>query len=247
MKKMIKRGICLLLVLLLCFGISGCKELDRARAHHATLQEDGSLLLDGKTYLPLPYCPEFTPPMGMYPESVVVTEADVPVLLKDFFLDTVLMKSEDGRILGENGDYYCLEEDFESIVTRIVEGFHATNMRYTYYVYKEGDWDYASYVLTEEQKNTVRRVLASVEPRKSEENLSDYYITLDEASEDGWFSRFFCGIGKVGGRYMLFCDEDDMFKENMFVIYDVPSELNGIFSDIMADYIKAENEYVMVT
>lgn len=244
MKRTVKRLLCLLLVLLLCVSASGCKELDRARTYHAILNADGSLSLNGQTYLALPYCEEFTPPMGIQIERVVVTESDVPVLVKDFFFETVMNRSEDGRFLEENGAYYCLKEDYESISSRIEEGFQPTDMRYAYSVYKEGDWIRMSYTLTEEQKNTVLRVLATVEPRKSAENNAEHYVQLEETGKDGWFGRFFCGLGKVGGQYMLYTGDT---VEPMFVIYDVPTELNGIFREIMADYLRAENSYVMVT
>lgn len=244
MKRTVKCVLCLLLVLLLCVSASGCKELDRARTYHAILNQDGSLSLDGQTYLALPHCEEFTPPMGTNIERVVVTESDVPVLVKDFFFETVMNRSEDGRFLEENGAYYCLEDDYESISSRIEEGFQPTDMRYAYSVYKDGDWFRMSYTLTEEQKAAVLHVLETVEPRKSEENNAEHRVQLEESSKDGWFGRFFCGLGKVGEQYMLYTG--DSF-ETVFLLYDVPTEQNGVFGEIMADYLCAENRYVMVT
>lgn len=234
MKKMIKRGICLLLVLLLCFGISGCKELDRARAHHATLQEDGSLLLDGKTYLALPYCPEFTPPMGRNAEVVTLTEADVPVLLKDFFYETMLMISEDKHIIGGEGTYFCLEEDHEELLQRIEAGYSLIDIRYTYYEYSDEEETYVpvNYVLSEVQKNAVRHVLSSVEPRETDGFYADYAVTLYEIDADGWFSRHLGELFMHNGQYALGFQSNGTQR-----IYDVPAELNDIFADIMDAYI----------
>ncbi len=234
MKTIVKRGICLLLVLLLCVGMSGCKELDRARAHHAIRQEDGSLLLDGKIYLPLPYCPEFTPPMGYDAEVVTLTETDVPVLLKDYFYETMLLISEDKRIIGEQGTYYCLEEDYEQLSQRIEEGFTLIDMRYTYYAYDAQTDKYfpVNYVLTEVQKNTVRHVLTSVEPRVVDGINCDFSIELYSTSEDGWFTRPLCDVCTYNGQYAL-----AFWSNDTVTLFDVPTELNDIFADIMNSYI----------
>ncbi len=235
MKKTIKRALCLLLVLVLCLSVSGCKELDRARAHHAILQEDGSLLLDGKTYLALPYCPEFTPPMGQYAEVVTLTGADVPVLLKDFFYDTMLMISEDKRIIGEDGTYFCLEEDYEELSQRIEAGFALIDMRYTYYEYDDEEENFVpvNYVLSELQKNTVRHVAASVEPRVVDSIHYDYGIELYSVSEDGWFSKVLCDVCTYNGQYALV-----FWSESAVTVFDVPTELNPVFEEILRDYIQ---------
>lgn len=235
MKRVIKRAVCLLLVLVLCVSVSGCKELDRARAHHATIQEDGSLLLDGKTYLALPYCPEFTPPMGRNAEVVTLTEADVPVLLKDFFYDTMLMISEDKHIIGGEGTYFCLEEDHEELLQRIEAGYSLIDIRYTYYEYSDEEETYVpvNYVLSEVQKNAVRHVAASVEPRVVDSIHYDYGIELYSVSEDGWFSKALCDVCTYNGQYALV-----FWSDSMVTIFDVPTELSPVFEEILHDYIQ---------
>lgn len=234
MKKTVKRIVALLLVTVLCLGFTGCKELDRARAHHAFLQEDGSLLLDGVTYVPLPYCEELTPPMGENVEVVTVTKPDVPVLLKNAFAEGYFLINEERTLLGDAGVYYCLEEEAAQLTARIMEGFTPEVIAYTYPTVRDKHWIEATYTLTEVQKNAVRHVLASVSPREAEYLSADMAVILWERSADGWFGRELCELYAYNGLYSLVVWD----KEGMQSVYDVPHEMNDVFAGILSAYRK---------
>jgi hypothetical protein len=73
-----KRWIALLLALLLCTSLCGCRELEDMRATHAVWQEDGTILWDGVVYRELQNVPEEY--QHYVNGTIFVTETDVPVL-----------------------------------------------------------------------------------------------------------------------------------------------------------------------
>jgi len=243
-KMQVKRVLCLLIAAMLCFSLTGCKELDYARAHHAVMQDDGTLLLNGEVYVPLPYSEDFNPPMG-WTESVDVTAPDVPVLLSDLFAELHFYISEggilkDGHLLGEGDTYYCLEKDYAALAARIEAGAQMDGMRYFYSHWdpEKEQWSDRTFHLTEEQKNALRHVLASVEPLKTDHADGEYGITLEECSEDGLFSRHLGELYRYNGRYALVdWDGDSCF------IYEAPIELNPTFEAIMKPYIDSEQAF----
>ena len=244
MKMHVKRILCLAVAVMLCFSLAGCKELDYARAHHAVMRDDGTILLNGEVYVPLPYAEDFNPPMD-WSETIAVTEPGIPVLLKDMFCTLYFNISEDGiikdgHLIGEYGTYYCLEKDYAALAARIEAGAQMSGMLYHYSHWdpKKEEWSDRTYHLTEEQKNAVRHVLASVEPLETDYVDGEYGVTLEVCSEDGLFSRSLGELYRYNGRYaMVDWDEDGC------LIYEAPVELNSTFAAIMKPYIDSEEAF----
>ena len=239
MKKHMKRGLCLLLVVLLCFSLTGCLALDDMRKYHATLQKDGTLLLDGQIYVPLPYCEEFTPPMGAG-SYVYVTEPDVPVLLADTFAITYYTISETAvvgknRIVGDAGRYYCVKEDYDALDALIQDGADLSKMQYYYGKFdeKEGLYTEETVFLSEEQVNAVKRVLATVEPFDATDMYYEEVVSLNWCSEDGLFSKFAFDLCKYNGHYALV-----QWEKDTPIFCEAPAEYNAIFAEIMRPYLE---------
>ncbi len=231
-----KRILCLLIAVLLCGSLVGCKELDDARAHHAIMQEDGTVLLNGKTYVPLPYHEDFNPLMD-WVDLVAVTEPDVPVLLKDMFAslhfyssDTSVLK--DSHILGYNDTYYCLEEDAAELIARMEAGVQLSSIRYLYSHWdpEEEIWSEKVMRLTEEQVNAVKRVKATVSPFPVGEPEGVCAVSLEWCSEDGLFSRVCSELYEREDGYALV----DWQENGDILLYKVPAEYKAIFDSILA-------------
>lgn len=246
MKMRIKRTVCLLIAVVLCFSLAGCKELDRARALHGILQEDGTILLNGDVYVPLPQSEDFNPPMD-YNEMVSITEPDVPVLLKNAFSDLLFFYSEegiikDGHLLGEYGVYYCLEKDYAALAARIEAGGQLSGMRYLY-AYWDPQTDEVSdkaFYLTEEQVNTVKQVLTTVQPQEVDGIDGEYTVQLEWCSADGLFSRNLGELYRYNSHWGIANWEEN--KSGM-TLYEVPAEYNSIFDNIVAAYDANEEAY----
>lgn len=246
MKTRVKRILCLAVAVMLCFSLAGCKELDDARAHHAILQDDGTFLLNGEKYVPLPYSEDFNPPMD-WSETIAVTEPDVPVLLKDIFYTLYFNVSKDGiikdsHILGDSGTYYCLEKDYAALAARIEAGGQLTGMRYMYSNWDnvKEEWTEKTVYLTEEQVNTVKRVMATVEPVVVDYPDGEYLVSLEWCSEDGLFSRDFGEIYRYNGRYALVNWKEESGE---CTLYEASAEYNAIFDSIVAPYDASEEAF----
>ena len=87
MKKFIRTAILVFALTVFCFSLSGCHALDTARNAQAFLNDDGTILYDGKIYKPLPAGSEYAELTHSLISSYIknntiyITEKDVPVLL----------------------------------------------------------------------------------------------------------------------------------------------------------------------
>lgn len=246
MNMRVKRILCLAVAVLLCFSLAGCKELDNARAHHAIMRDDGTILLNGDVYVPLPYSDDFNPPMD-WSESITVTNPDVPVLLSDFFSLFYFNVSEEGvlkdtHIIGDSGTYYCLEKDAAELTARIEVGAQMDGMRYAYahYDMQTDEWSEKTHYLTEEQINTVKRVVATVEPVVVDYPDGEYLVSLEWCSEDGLFTRDFGDLYRYNGRYALVNWNEESGECQL---YEASAEYNTIFDAIVAPYEESEKSF----
>lgn len=108
--KHLKRISALLLVLALTFALCGCAKLDEMRAAHGIFQEDGSVSMNGKTYLPI--ASEVMQDYFYTGESkgCYLSAPDVPVLLSRFFGTYACVM---GDVIECQGGYYVDERQFE--------------------------------------------------------------------------------------------------------------------------------------
>ena len=109
---------------MLCVTFTACNPVPEMRAYHATWNEDSSISYNGKTYVKLPRCDNFSPLYGPPYPSVWVTDADVPVLLSES-MGTPFYLSVNGDFLLQRGDdsnIYCVSELYDATVKRIEDG-----------------------------------------------------------------------------------------------------------------------------
>jgi hypothetical protein len=252
MKKYLKRGLVLLLVLVQLFCLCGCDALDEMRENQVSANEDGSITWKGTVYKALPYC-EYLWVDTEY-EAVYVTEPDVPVLLSPMFADKELYISTQGNFLVDERDdwadwvYYCPEDQYDELCARFDAPFAADKVCYAYDVYDD-DYEYrtAYYTLTEQQVATVARVLQEVEPTTMQVQWLPYYeysMWLMECSEDMLLRRDTMELAVNEGSYCIF-----VYTDTEVLVYTVPDTLTSDFAQIAATYIDAyeamwgEDEY----
>lgn len=227
--KRIEKVIALLLVLLMCFSLCSCKELDDRRSHHVLVQEDGSLLWKGQVYFLLPRFEELRNFMldNDYDSMLYITKPDVPVLLNRSFYKSIAYSLGDGLLLREYddfGSYYCREDRYDELVSVIQEDAPMTKYYYSYF---EGG-ERKNYFLTEKQMDAIRAVLDEYDTVSPEWISTQYAITIYACDEKEWFNQFFLNIEYSDEGYYLIFSEGD-FDEYV----RVPEAYNSVFAEIV--------------
>lgn len=237
-----KKLLTLSLAIVLCLSLCGCVDLEGARASHAVWQEDGSILWNGAVYREL----ENTSSMEELDFSysyitVYVTQPDVPVLLSDVFGDAYDVCA-DGTILnyydyrtGENG-WYCREDVYDEMVATLQNGVKLNT--YCYYYWDSNKQMSVPYYLTEEQANTMHRILATVDPVFDNElyyesMIDELYLYVGDSAH----------LFEQEAEKRLYITESCYCIESFDCIYVVPVEYNQIFAEIWKAY--NESMYVM--
>lgn len=247
MKRLLALSVALILV---CFSATGCNAIDEMRAHHGYYTETGSIIL-GKTEYRLLPANEYFSPIRDNGDEIYVTDKDVPVLLStmlgvgfDSYNDGLILSS---GIYGEDRNY-CRADKYEEIAAQMAGEFSPTGYCYTYSAFdtKTETYEERAYLLTEEQKNAVRRVLATVEGVERAENAyytNDHRVSLEVCTDNMLLRDWRYDIEVNNGTYYLI--ENDLFAANG-IEYKVPAEYNTFFKGIMSakvDAEKAEQEY----
>ena len=236
--KKFKRWIALLVAVLMCASLCGCQMLDNMRANHAVWQEDGTILWNGATYRKLENKGSLAAlQVSRDYSTLYVTEPDVPVLLSEGFGECFDICA-DGRLLesynyeGENGyAVYCREDIYEETSAYLRGGITVDTYFYSYYDFDTADG--ATYFLTEEQKDTLHRILSTVIPVSLEEYDEDWLDSVTLSGCDA--NRLFCqdcvmwiAVTKSG----YYIEKDDY-------MYAVPIGDNQTIEDILKPYIGA--------
>lgn len=253
MKKYLKRGLVLLLVLVQLFCLCGCRMLDEMRENQVSANEDGSITWKGTVYKALPYSEYLH--VETDHEAVYVTMPDVPVLLSAMFAEKMLYISTQGDFLVDEQEdwadwvYYCPEDQYEDLRQRIAAPFVADKICYGYDTYDENyNYHMEYYTLTEQQVTAVDRVLQETQPNVIDAQWLPYYeygMWLMECSEDMLLCRDYLQIAVNEGNYCVF-----VYRDAEVLIYTVPDTLVSDFAQITATYIDAyesfwsEEEYI---
>lgn len=231
-----KRWLVLALATVLCLSLCGCDELETMRSEHGVWQEDGSILWNGAVYRKL----ENTLSMGEFDftysyVTIYVTEPDVPVLLSTMFgeamdvsADGTILEHYDYRLVEERTTWYCREDVYDEMVKKLENGVTLNTYCYYYWDFDRGK--NVPYYLTEEQANTMHRILATVDPVLSadfDEPIEDelyLYVTDENRMFEQGTDKWLC---ITQSRYCI-----ESFDE----IYVVPMEYNAIFDEIWKAY-----------
>ena len=231
-----KRWLVLALATVLCLSLCGCDELEIMRANHAVWQEDGSVLWNGAVYRKLENTTAMEELGITYSYvSIYVTEPDVPVLLSqmlgddmDVCADGTMLEYYNYRLAEGKTTWYCREDVYDDMVKKLENGVTLTTYFYYY-------WDYdkeesVRYYLTEEQANTIHRILTTVVPVPSED--------FDEPMEDG-LDLHICDdshrFEQVTDKWLC-KTQSGYYIESFDEIYVVPMEYHNVFEDIWKAY-----------
>ncbi len=241
MKRLLALSVALILV---CFSATGCNAINEMRARHGYYTETGSIMLGETEYRLLPNN-EYFSPIRDNDDEIYVTDKDVPVLLSamlgvgfDSYNDGLILSS---GIYGEDRNY-CRADKYEEIAAQMAGEFNPTGYCYTYsaFVTKTETYEERAYLLTEEQKNAVRRILATVEGVERAENAEytyDHRISLEVCTDNMLLRDWRYDIEVNNGTYYLI--ENDLYAANG-IEYKLPSEYNTFFEEIMAAKVDAE-------
>lgn len=245
--KNVKRIVALVWVLALCLPLVGCRELEEMRAQQAFWNADGSISWQGDTYMKLPTSGDsymyFNPPIDT---TVYVTQPDVPVLLSSDY--GVWLSSSEDRVFLSNdyrdGEryYYCRTDKFDEMVARLEKGFVYDTYTYLYWVYDEktGEYDYAYYMLSEEQRDAVDRTINTIEPTviPNDDSLAlefAYSVYLEKCSNDMLFAdSTTIELCVDDGTYYVLDNYDEKLMLYKVAEADVP-----VFKAIMATYMQS--------
>ncbi|MBQ3183897.1 MAG: hypothetical protein IJB57_09545 [Clostridia bacterium] len=246
MKRLLKTITIILSLILLCSLFTGCNELDEMKAQHAILNEDGNVIFNGSTYLPLETINSNNFNPNTVSETVYVTEEDVPVLLSNLFSDYYGDITADGSVMKLYSSslrdypptimYFCREDRYDEVSAKAKDEEIVAEV-YTYsYGYYDDNGNHASaiYMLTEEEMDAVDRVLnTQVKYRVSfDERLCCAEIC--QGTRDQVFMYEKANLYLVDGTYWL----KDM--DGDYVTHEVPEELTALFDKMMEPKLIAQ-------
>lgn len=250
MKKFIRTAILVFALTVLCFSLSGCHALDTARNAQAFLNDDGTILYDGKIYKPLPAGSEYAELtyslISSYIENntVYITEKDVPVLLSGI-VGTSAHIDKDKKIICANyvidnssdSRNYCREDIYDNFVEEI------KNPNYTKYsmqldtsflalIYDDIDIP-ESIDLKDYEIAAINEIIALGDTVKDPYSVNTYegtYADIYRSTEDGLISEKYCTLSRNDDLYYITVyepepgtvDEDGFYDQSM-TVYKVPT------------------------
>ncbi len=242
MKRILKRGLSLLVVLLLVLSLTGCQALDDMKAAQAFWLTNGNILYGDVEYRLLPECDVLNPLAGEETPYVYVTEQEVPVLLSEVYGDSFAV-SLDRSILfkdSRNGACYCAQNRYDEMIDKISSGDFFDTYAYVYY-----DYDAMmtlTYLLTESERSAVDWVFYSETPEILPDYVDipyDYVVELLSCSEDMLFSDYCCDLYVNGDQYYL-C----VISGDTSAIYTVPDSMQSVFEGMLKSYMNAEEYWL---
>ncbi len=247
------------LIIILCVSMTGCMKIDKMRERQGYVDEKGNIVVNGETFIALPYCEYLAPEFGGYYSSVFqssdyivnITDKDVPVLLSGFTGDICHISKDEMYLVKEVMDdyfgyygeqYYCHEDIYDKIYSAIEAGYSPDGYKYDYTDWsdEEKNWD-KEYILTDAQVNAINEVLSTVatlDELPFEVESYDYkYITEIKSFTEGMpFERYEVDIYKYESGYYIYKsqwneDETEWLYDD---IYRVPKSLEKTFDEITA-------------
>lgn len=243
MKKNLKRGLVLALILLQLLTLCGCNQLDQMRQQQVFCDENGDIGWKGSSYRKLPDCDYFQPELD-YDTMLWVTDPDVPVLLSPFMAQYWIYPSSDGSVLYDTYEsaYFCREEMYEDICSRM-QSFEPELVCYCYDVYDEQTNEYKTeyYTLTQDQLAAIELVTQTVEPMVMGDGWYldyEWCIWLEECSQDMLFRRNNLDIAVSANSYYLL-----LYTDTQTLAFAVPEGCRATFDEIVSAYENAYWQY----
>lgn len=251
MKKSLKITISFLSLLFFCFILWGCEsnpeDLAKLKETCGYYNESGDIILNDNVYKKLPECEQLYPPMDYWAYSdIFISEEEKPLALIQTYCDEYFFSSLDKNFISnETGDvFFCKEEIYDEMISRIEKGFVPTDLCYSYDAYsKEDDLFYTDYYkLTAEELRVIKNVLSSITPTEldlTKEFNYEWIIYLEDCSSDMYFREYSIDIVIDGNKYYIISYPN----ENQTLIYRVPQTYLNTFKNIANAYIDAAEIY----
>lgn len=251
MKKM-KRVLALVLTFVLCLSLCGCRQLDDMKAHHATWMENGNILWNGYTYIPLystdeAFYYEYADDLNWSDREVIyVTQPDVPVLLSEM-MGTYGYTGGNDLLIEANGyvaissyeesytnRIYCRADYYDWTLDALQNGYEIREYGYYFYDYDTGEEKQGT--LTSAQRQAIEDVLNTVTPiTGSDESYYDYYLSSLTISGYSTAHLFGQDVGELyydNGIYSIFVSYYDDEYNRYDKLYDIPEKYTAMFDEL---------------
>ncbi len=242
MKKALKVISFALSIIMIVSLFCGCNALDELRTSVATVTKAGDIKLGDKTYIRLPSSETLRVDYDIDFKSIYAVEKDVPLLLSGILGDSYMLNKDGTLLINDEIDenvIYCRSDCFEQIKNQIENGFVPSRYCYGYYKISEDDYGgkWVEHTLTEQELSALKKVLSGKgEVLADNMNvLFDYIANIEYCSEDGYFYNYFCDVYILNDRYTVVTNNETETRT-----YDVPKELNGIFKNMVDEFVKNE-------
>lgn len=162
--KIYKRLFLVLLSLLVCLSLCGCRQLDEMKAKHAVWRKDGTILWNGTVYRPLPRR-NFDLNGNRFTERINVTEADVPVLLSADYGERFHGSSDGVFLYGykraeeytNHTREYCRADRYKEVRATLDQMEWLEGLCYDYY--DQTDHSHKTYYLTVEEQQALNSIM----------------------------------------------------------------------------------------
>lgn len=251
MKKTLKIAISFLTLMFFCFILWGCEanpeDLAKIKETCGYYNEDGDIVLNDTIYKELPECEQLYPPSDYWAYSdILISEKEMPLALIQAYFDEYFFSTLDKNfIFNETGEiFFCKEEIYDEMVSRIEAGFTPTDLCYSYDAYsKEDDLFYTGYYkLSAEENRVVKSILSSITPTEldlTKEFNYEWLIYLEDCSSDLYFREYSIDLAVDGNKYYILSYPD----ETQTLIYRVPQAHLDTIKGMAKTYIDAAEIY----
>lgn len=223
-----KKFVSAILILIICFSLCSCKELDEMRDKHAIHTADGIIYKD-KLYKSVDDTAELN---FLNYKTIHSTDKDVPVLLSEIFCINNYMNHDETIICryswqsSDRDTYYVIADKYPEYEDSIKNGINYTEFGFAYYDSRLGET--VEYILSASEKQFMSDALSSVPDDIN--YVIDNEIKLFTQSDNRLFrkrSRY--SIIFADARYFI-----GEYDENGYLlkVYDVPSQANNEYDMI---------------
>ncbi len=236
--KNLKKIICLVLTVLICFSLSGCNVIDRMRNSQIHYNKNQNLVYKNKVYKLLPDCEAFAPNMENR-EFLYVTDKDVPVLLSRIIGNEANITEDKKFITFEDKNYipqyYAREDLYDDIATRINSKDYFDGYSFCHeYCDKDYNWYSKHVMISEEAKNALDKIISSSKPEDVDiELMYPYHIMeLYSSSKDFYFIKYFASIYKTKENIYIGCE----YSEDNTKVYKVGDKYVDAIQKLIDQY-----------
>ncbi len=248
MKKTVKIVALISIVCIMMSTLSGCSFINDLREGKVVVDEKGDLFYKNNVYIKLDKdCEELYFDYDFNTEQEMYISKEEEPVLYGFFKSDFCSLSRDKLLIEDfEGNIYCREDKYDSVVEKIENGFTPEKYMYTYEVYKEGsfldyEWEEKIRYLTDSDFEKIDEVFEKVHPITNGSNMisnSYYCVEMYGCTEDLLFRKYAFDIFYLDDKYYL-QTEDEYYNP---LVYEVPAKYNKDFKKMIKEYVDSFDE-----